>query len=280
MILNANGLILDLSSPKIMAILNLTPDSFFDGNQYNSTENSIIQINKLVEEGADIIDVGGMSSKPGSEIVYIEEEWNRIHSAIKYIHQIHPKICISIDTLHSEIARRALQEGAHMINDISGGKFDPQMHSIVGKTNAIYVMMHMQSVPLDMQEYTAYPKGIILSIMNFFKNQISSAQLAGISDVIIDPGFGFSKTIAQSFHVLNHLNTFRIFEKAILVGMSRKSMIYRTLDVSAIDSLNGTTALNMKALIEGANILRVHDVKEAKETILLFNQMSYINTEM
>ena len=274
MILNCNGLLLDLSSPKIMAILNVTPDSFYDGNNYANEEALKAQIDTLISEGAHIIDIGGMSSRPGAQIVPPEEEWRRIQFSIKYILDNYPTMIISIDTIHSEIAARALDYGVHMINDISGGNYDNDMYATVGHSNAAYIAMHMQGTPQDMQSHTEYEDGLMLHLMEYFKNIITKTEKSGIKDVVLDPGFGFSKTLEQNYELMNHFGNLRIFEKAIMVGISRKSMIYKTLGSSPKEALNGTTALHMKALLSGANLLRVHDVKEAIETLKLFELLS------
>lgn len=270
MIINCNDKLLDLDSPKIMAILNVTPDSFFDGRQYEKLDDVSRQIDLCIAEGTDIIDVGGMSSRPGATITTVDEEWRRVEPALKYILRECPECIISIDTVHSQIAKRALDMGAHIINDISAGQHDEKMLETVGDSNAAYVMMHMRGTPKTMQSLTDYQSSVPLEILNYFKKRISEAELAGISDIILDPGFGFSKTVEQNYEVLRKLGTMRIFEKPILAGISRKSMIYKVTGGGPKDALNGTSALHMVALKQGAKILRVHDVKEAKEIVTLY----------
>lgn len=273
MILNCNGIPLNLSKPQVMGILNVTPDSFYDGNKFQSTSEINDQIDVIFDEGAKIIDIGGMSSRPGAAIITPEMEWERINTAIEYVKSNYPDKLISIDTLHSKTAKTALDAGVHIINDISGGHFDENMLRVVAHSNAAYVIMHMRNSPAEMQKMTNYENGIMVELLSYFNRQIDVAEKAGIVDVIIDPGFGFAKSIDQNYYILNQMSSFKILEKALLVGISRKSSVYKTLGSSPKEALNGTTALHMKALLGGAKILRVHDVKEAKEVIVLFQKI-------
>lgn len=279
MILNCNALVLDLSKPVIMGILNVTPDSFFDGQDSHSEQEINARISKIFDDGAEIIDIGGMSSRPGAKIIDHREEWNRIEYALNYCLNNYPNKLVSVDTLHAQTAEKAINQGVHIINDISGGTFDKDMFRVVGQSKAAYVMMHMRSNPENMQYLTDYPKGIIVELLQFFENRIYSARKYGIKDIIIDPGFGFSKTINQNFFMLNRVGNLRILECPILVGISRKSTIYKTLGLSPKEALNGTTALHMKALLQGAHILRVHDVKEAKEVVDLHQKLVQNDSE-
>jgi len=273
MILNCAGRLLSTNSSLIMGILNVTPDSFYDGGVNNSLHTLHNHVSKMVNEGADIIDVGGMSSRPGAKIVSSTDEWSRIHKTMKFLKLEFPEVTVSVDTIHAETAVKALDLGAHIVNDISGGRYDDKMYQAISSYQPAYVMMHMRGTPSNMQNDVTYGN-LTLELITYFKNQISIAQKAGLTDIIIDPGFGFSKTIDQNFHLLNDLSVLRIVSKNILVGVSRKSLIYKTLGLSPKEALNGTSVLHLKALQEGAKILRVHDVKEAKETINLFEKLS------
>ena len=270
MVLNIKGDLLDLSCPKIMGILNVTPDSFYDGGIYSSEKEILLQVEKMISNGADIIDIGGYSSKPGAKTINIKEEEERVIPIIKLISKTFKNIILSVDTFRSEIAEKSLNAGASIINDISGGDLDNKIYHIAHKYKAPYIMMHMKGVPSNMQHDPSYKK-INHEIIKDLSNKIDSAQKKGVSDIIIDPGFGFGKTIEHNFKILNNLKLFKVLKKPILVGISRKSMIYKILKTDPFNALNGTTSLNTIALINGANILRVHDVKEAKEVIKLFN---------
>ncbi|WP_298501681.1 dihydropteroate synthase [uncultured Maribacter sp.] len=272
MTINCNENLIDLNTPKVMGILNVTPDSFFDGGAYNGIKNSISQVKKMLDEGATFIDVGAYSSRPGAKEVTQEEELQRILPVIKAITKEFPDCIISIDTFRSSIAKACVQEGAAMVNDISGGQLDTNMFATVAQLKVPYILMHMRGTPQNMQQNTVYDD-VTLDIIYYFSEQIYNARLAGINDIIIDPGFGFSKTVAQNFELLNQLELLQNIEVPILTGLSRKSMIYKTLETDAKKALNGTTALNMVCLEKGANILRVHDVKEAMECVQLYNAL-------
>ena len=270
MILNIKGDILDLSSPKIMGILNVTPDSFYDGGVFSNEKKILHQVEKMILDGADIIDVGGYSSKPGAETIPLKEEEKRVIPIIKLINKTFDKTVISVDTFRSEIAEKSLSEGASIINDISGGDLDKNIYQIANKYRAPYIMMHMKGIPSNMQHNPKY-ENINYEIIKNLSLKIDSAEKKGVSDIVIDPGFGFGKTIQHNYQILNNIKLYTVLKKPILVGVSRKSMIYKLLESNPSEALNGTTSLNTIALINGANILRVHDVKEAKEVIKLYS---------
>ena len=270
MILNIKGDVFDLSSPKIMGVLNVTPDSFYDGGVFSNEKKILVQVEKMILDGADIIDVGGYSSKPGAKTISLEEEEKRVIPIIKLINKTFNKVVISVDTFRSEIAEKSLDEGASIINDISGGDIDKNIYQIAYKYKAPYIMMHMKGIPSNMQNNPKY-ENINHDIIKDFTSKIDSAEKKGVCDIIIDPGFGFGKTIQHNYQILNNLKLYTVLKKPILVGISRKSMIYKLLKTDPSKALNGTTSLNTIALINGANILRVHDVKEAKEVIKLYS---------
>ena len=268
MVLNIKGSVLDLSIPKIMGVLNVTPDSFYDGGIYSSEKKILKQVEKMVLDGADIIDVGGYSSKPGATSITIEEEEKRVIPIIKLIYKTFKESIISVDTFRSEISEKSINAGASIINDISGGDLDNNIYKIAGKYKTPYIIMHMRGNPSNMQNNPVY-KNINYEIIKDLSKKIDLAQNNGVCDIIIDPGFGFGKTIEHNYQILDNLKLYKILDKPILVGISRKSMIYKLLKTEPSKALNGTTVLNTIALINGANILRVHDVKEAKEVIKL-----------
>ena len=270
MILNINGGVFDLSSPKIMGVLNVSPDSFYDGGVFSNEKKILAQVEKMILDGADIIDIGGFSSKPGAKTISLKEEEKRVIPIIKLINKTFNKIIISVDTFRSEIAEKSLNEGASIINDISGGDLDKNIYQISYKYKAPYIMMHMNGIPSNMQNNPKY-ENINHDIIKDFTSKIDSAEKKGVCDIIIDPGFGFGKTIQHNYQILNNLKLYTVLKKPILVGISRKSMIYKLLKTDPSKALNGTTSLNTIALINGANILRVHDVKEAKEVIKLYS---------
>ena len=273
MTINIKGTLLDLTKPKIMGILNITPDSFFDGGEYNSEYKILNQVEKMLTEGADIIDVGGHSSRPGAKKISIEKETERVIPIIKLIAGKFKNIIISIDTFRSEIARKAIEAGASIINDISGGDLDKKMYEVAGELKVPYIIMHMKGVPSNMQNETKYDN-IIFDIIKNLSYKIDLAKKAGVLDIIIDPGFGFGKSLKDNFKILKNLSSFKQLNQPIMVGLSRKSMIYKILESSAKNVLNGTTCLNSISLNNGANIIRVHDVKEAKETVKLIEFMN------
>jgi dihydropteroate synthase len=257
--INCKGKILNLSEPVIMGIINATPDSFYEGHLKYGKGDIVKMAGKMISEGAAILDVGGQSTRPGSQPITIEEELNRVIPVIE-----------SVDTYNSQVAIAAVEAGASIINDISGGNLDKAMIPAVAVLKVPYVCMHMRGTPATMQKEPKYAD-IVKEILDYFINKIEECNKAGIKDVIIDPGFGFGKTIEHNFHILKKLSALSITNRAILVGLSRKSMIYKTLGIPVTDALNGTTVLNTMALLNGASILRVHDVKEAKESITLYD---------
>jgi len=273
MTINCKGHLIDLSSPKVMGILNITPDSFYDGGKHNSEKAIIKHVEQMLLEGATFIDIGAYSSKPGADFVSEDEELARILPIITRVLKEFPEALLSIDTFRSRVAKECIQMGAALINDISAGKLDDTMLNTVADLHVPYIMMHMRGTPQTMQKQTVY-NNLVKDILFYFSERIAAARQIGIVDMIIDPGFGFAKTLEQNFELLNQLELFNMLELPLLVGVSRKSMIYKTLQNSASEALNGTTALNTIALQKGANILRVHDVKEAIETVRLVQSLN------
>jgi dihydropteroate synthase len=271
--INTGGKLLDLVIPKVMGILNITPDSFYKGSRYNTDKEILSAAIQMSEDGADILDIGGYSSRPGAKDISAEEEGDRVLKAVKLVSRKLPDAVISVDTFRADIAREAVVEcGAHLINDISGGDGDNKMFSIVEKLNVPYILMHMKGDPRTMQNKPVYDD-IVADILKWFGERIYKLKSAGVKDIIIDPGFGFGKTIEHSFELLRRLGDFSITGLPVIVGISRKSMIWKTLNISAEDALPGTTALNAIALFNGADILRVHDVKEAVQTVRLISKL-------
>jgi dihydropteroate synthase len=276
--INAGGKLLDLEIPKVMGIINITPDSFYKGSRYITDEEILGTATRMLEDGADILDVGGYSSRPGATDISGDEESNRVLKAVKLINRKFPEAIISVDTFRADIAREAVVEcGAKMINDISGGDSDKRMFPVVEKLNVPYILMHMKGDPRTMQNKPVY-EDIVADILKWFGERIFKLKSAGLKDIIIDPGFGFGKTINHNFELLQRLGDFSIAGLPLLVGISRKSMIWKTLDISVDEALNGTTALNAIAIFNDADILRVHDVKEAVQTIRLITKVKNIET--
>ena len=271
--MNCKGKLIDLSTPKVMGILNITPNSFYDGGKFVGQNQILNQVEKMIFEGATFIDIGAFSSKPNAEFVSEKEEIERILPVLEIILNKFPETIISIDTFRSEVAKVCIENGAAIINDISAGNLDEKMIETVAKYNVPYIMMHMRGNSQTMQSLTNY-KNIIKEILFYFSEKIAIARSLGINDLIIDPGFGFAKTLDQNFDILKKLELFEILELPILAGISRKSMIYKTLDTTAENALNGTSILNTIALTKGAKILRVHDVKEAVECVKLFEKIN------
>ncbi|MGB0255192.1 MAG: dihydropteroate synthase [Flavobacteriaceae bacterium] len=274
--INCNGTLIDLSSPKIMGILNITPNSFFDGGKFNSLDAALAQTEKMLSEGATFIDVGGASSKPGVDEISVDEELSRVLPVIEKIATVFPQAIVSIDTYRSEVAQIAIAAGAQIVNDISAGNMDNNMLKTVGALGVPYIAMHMQGTPQTMQNNPSYDD-VLTAVRSFFSAKIVEAHAAGINDIILDPGFGFGKTAQHNFALLNHLDSLHIKGLPMLVGVSRKSMIYKTLNISADAALNGTTVLNTIALRQGVQLLRVHDVKEAHEAIRLVEALIHPN---
>ncbi len=275
MTINCGGFLLNLSTPRVMGILNITPDSFYDGGQYKTEKQWLEQTEKMISEGASIIDIGALSTRPGSKEIDEKEELSRILPAVKTIVRHFPKTIISVDTWRATVAKNVIGEGAHIINDISGGLFDAQMFAAIAELNVPYIMMHTNGKPDTMQQDPQY-KHLILDLIDFFSNQLAALRQLGVHDVILDPGFGFGKTLDHNYQLLANLSSFQLFELPILVGVSRKSMVQKLLNTSAKESLNATTILHTIALQNGANLLRVHDVKQAMEAITIVNKMNQI----
>jgi len=258
---NLNGKLFSFDKPLIMGIINMTPDSFFDGGKYNSCDKALVKIENMLDQGASIIDIGGCSTRPGSELISISEEWIRIEKIIKQSIKFFPKIIISVDTFRSDIAKRALIEGASIINDISGGNYDSNMYKVVSNFKAPYVLMHLRGIPNNMMEKTNY-ENLMVELLKYFSKKIKKLKKFGINDVILDPGFGFAKDYNQNYDMLKNLSLLKKFNLPILVGLSRKSFVKKKFGSSNVDLLKGTIKLNEIAINNGANILRVHDVKE------------------
>ncbi|WP_299113145.1 dihydropteroate synthase [uncultured Winogradskyella sp.] len=273
MTINCKGKLIDISTPKVMGILNVTPDSFYDGGLYKDKSAIVKQIETMRNEGATFIDIGGYSSRPGADFVSEEEELNRVLPVIELVLDQFPDTLISIDTFRSCVAQKSIEAGAALINDISAGYLDENMIAVVAQLGVPYIMMHMKGTPKTMQQQTDY-EDLVKDINLYFAERIAEAHAKNINDIIIDPGFGFAKTLEQNYELLNKLELLQFANKPILAGVSRKSMIYKALDTSSDYALNGTTALHMVALQKGAKILRVHDVKEAMECITLYNQLT------
>ena len=272
MTLNCNGTLVDLSTPKILGILNLTPDSFYDGGKHNKKNAALEQCEKMLEQGADFIDLGAYSSKPGATDVSESEEKKRLLPVLEALLKHFPNALFSIDTFRSSVAHEALELGAHMINDISAGLLDSEMLTTVGKYPVPYIAMHMQGTPKEMQKEPKY-EDVFAEVAHFFSERIQMCYAAEINDVILDPGFGFGKTVQHNYALLQRFQNFQQFKLPVLAGVSRKSMIYKILDSSPEAALNGTTVLHTIALMKKAQILRVHDVREAKECIQLLAQL-------
>ena len=271
--LNCKEKLLVLDSPIIMGILNTTPDSFFDGGSYKNDLDILMQVDKMLYDGASIIDIGGYSTRPNASFISEEEELNRVLPIIQTIHQHFPTAILSIDTFRSNVAEVAINAGVSIVNDISGGTEDERMFEVVAKYNCPFIIMHRQGNLQTMHQQTTY-KNMLVDIVDYFNQQIQNANHFGIKDVIIDVGFGFSKTIEQNYFLLQNLDVFKMLDKPMLVGVSRKSMLYKLLETTPENALNATTAANMIALQNGAHILRVHDVKEAMECVKIFNTMN------
>ncbi len=274
--INLNGNLISLSSPVVMGILNVTPDSFFDGGAYTSESTILKRAAQILNEGAKFIDIGAMSTRPGALEISLQEELDRLMPAVRAVKESFPETSISVDTYRSKVVKAVFNEiGGFVVNDISGGTFDPEMFETVGSLHLPYILMHSKGKSEEMQNGPVY-QDVLKEVMLFLANQVQKLKLMGVCDIIIDPGFGFGKTAEHNYDLLNHLNAFKIFELPILVGVSRKAMIWRTLDTSPEESLNGTTVLNTLALAGGCDILRVHDVKEAVEIIKLISKIKNI----
>ena len=277
--INCRGELLDLNTPKVMGILNITPDSFYDGGKYFSDKDLLLQVEKMATESCDIFDLGAYSSRPGADKVSAGEEMNRLSAALKMIRKEFPNIIISVDTFRSKIAKNVVNDfDVDIINDISAGELDSEMFNTIAEIKVPYIMMHMRGTPDNMQNNPHY-ENVVKDIMIFFSKKLDELKKVGVNDVIIDPGFGFGKTVDHNYQLLKYLDDFKIFELPLLIGVSRKSMICKVLDVNPSEALNGTSVLHTLALFGGANILRVHDVKEAKETIQLISKFKEANID-
>lgn len=273
--LNCNGKLLNLERPVVMGILNVTPDSFFAGSRTFSEKTVLERAEKLLSEGAAILDIGGYSSRPGALDIPAEEEKKRIVPAIKSLVQEFPDVVISVDTFRADVAEAAIGAGAGIINDISGGSLDGRMFATTATLQVPYILMHMRGTPQTMQTLTDY-KDLMPELLSYFAEKTNALRQLDVNDIIIDPGFGFAKTVDQNYEVLQNLEALQMLELPILAGMSRKSMTYKALGIAPEEALNGTTALNMLALTKGAKILRVHDVKEAVQTVKLYNKTTQL----
>ena len=271
--LNCKGRLLVMDKPLVMGIINVTPDSFFGGSRFNEMNEIMAGVEKMLHDGADIIDIGGQSTRPGSQLMPANEEIKRVVPAIKLISEKFPGTFISIDTFYSKVATAAVEAGAVIVNDISAGTMDEKMIGTVAELKVPYVLMHMKGTPQTMQQNAAY-ENVTREVLDFFIAKTNALKKAGVLDILIDPGFGFGKTIDHNFQLLKNLSVFKMLDRPILAGLSRKSTIYKTLNIPVSEALNGTTVLNTIALMNGASILRVHDVKEAKEAVTLFSAMT------
>lgn len=271
--LNVNGHLLDLSFPQVMGILNVTPDSFYAGSRMQTEEDITVRAQQIMDEGASIIDIGAYSSRPKAEHISSEEEINRLRPALEILNREHPDAVISVDTFRADVAEWAVKEhGVAIINDIAAGEMDPHMFKTVARLGVPYIMMHMQGTPQNMQAQPHYDN-LLKEIFLYFAQKVQQLRDLGVKDIVLDPGFGFGKTLEHNYELMAHLEEFSIFELPLLIGVSRKSMIYQLLGGTPQDALNGTAVLNTVALMKGANILRVHDVREAVEAVKIVNKI-------
>lgn len=275
-LINCQGNLIDLSLPKVMGIMNITPDSFYERSRFVGSKDVLDRIRQIIEEGGDIVDIGAYSSRPGATNIDENEEWNRLAPILELVRNEYPEITLSLDTFRAEIARKAVtQFNVNIINDISAGNLDANMFATIAELNVPYIIMHMKGHPATMQNNTHY-EHLMKEVFSFFAKKVELLNSMGVNDIIIDPGFGFSKNLDQNYELLAKLDEFKIFELPLLVGLSRKSMIYNYLNSKPEQALNGTTVLNTIALTNGANILRVHDVKEAFDTVMLHNKLNQV----
>lgn len=271
--INVNGSLLDLSQPRVMGILNVTPDSFYAGSRTQTEAEIVRRVKQIVSEGAAIIDIGAYSSRSNADNVSAREEMERLRMGLKILFEIQPDAVVSVDTFRADVARMCVEEyGVAIINDIAAGEMDADMFHTVAALNVPYIMMHMQGTPQSMQQHPHYDN-LLEEVLLYFARKVQQLRDLGVKDIILDPGFGFGKTIEHNYELLSYLEDFRIFELPLLVGVSRKSMIYRLLDITPQEALNGTTVLDTICLLKGADILRVHDVKEAVETVRIVQAM-------
>ena len=269
--INANGILLDLSTTQVMGILNLTTDSFYDGGKNNNKKKALQKVEQFIKEGASIVDIGAYSSRPGAKHISSTEEWTRLKEIVPIVNKEFSEIIISVDTFRADIAQKSIENGAHIINDISAGEMDKNMFDTIAKLNIPYIIMHMQGTPQNMQENPPRYKCIANEVLTYFKNKVKILKNKGVKDIIIDPGFGFGKTLENNYQLLNNLELLNNLNLPILIGVSRKSMIYKLLEKTPSEALNGTTTIHTVCLQKGASILRVHDVKEAIECTKIIN---------
>ena len=275
--LNVNGRLLDLSTPQVMGILNVPPDSFYAGSRSRTEAEIAARACQILDEGASIIDIGAYSSRPNAEHISPEEEMQRLRTGLEILNRNHPDAIISVDTFRAEVARQCVEEyGAAIINDISAGEMDEQMFPTVARLNVPYIMMHMQGTPQNMQKEPHY-ENLLKEVFMYFARKVRQLRDLGMKDIILDPGFGFGKTLEHNYELMAHLEEFGIFELPLLVGVSRKSMIYRLFGATPQEALNGTTVLDTVALMKGADILRVHDVREAVEAVRLIEKLKSVS---
>lgn len=276
MLVNCKGKLIDLSTPRVMGILNITPDSFYEGSRLESVDAALKKAEQMIDEGADFLDIGGMSTRPGSDVLNETEELKRVIPIIEIILKNFSEILISIDTWRSKVALEAVTAGAAIVNDISAGSLDSELFQTVANLDVPYILMHMQGTPQTMQQNPVY-KDVVLEVNQFLSTKIFELRKIGVSDIILDPGFGFGKTVDHNYSLLKNLNLIGFGEFPILAGLSRKSMIKNLIDADEKNALNGTTAVNMIALQNGANILRVHDVKEAKQCVEIWKKLTSVD---
>ena len=276
--INVNGRLMDLSEPQVMGILNVTPDSFYAGSRAETEQDIIRSLHQIMDEGASIVDIGGYSSRSGAQEVSAEEEMKRLRMGLELIRKHRPDAVVSVDTFRADVAKMCAEEfDVAIINDISAGQMDEQMFPTIARLGIPYIIMHMKGTPQDMQVNPQYDH-FLKEVFYYFSEKVQRLRDLGVKDIIIDPGFGFGKTLEHNYELMNHLEEFSLFELPLLVGVSRKSMIYKLLDITPQEALNGTTVLNTVALLKGANILRVHDVKEAVETVRIVGKMKSCQT--
>lgn len=266
---------IDFFQPQVMAIVNVTDDSFYEGSRTQSDDAIVERVREVVEQGATIVDVGGYSSRPGAKDISVEEEWQRVERGLQAVRSVSKDVAVSVDTFRAEVAERAIKEfGDVIINDISAGELSPRMIDVVADAGVPYVAMHMRGTPQTMQQNTSYSEGVVAEVCRYFEHRVEYLLGRGVKDIILDPGFGFAKSAEQNFELLAHLSQLCALGYPVLAGLSRKSMIYNTLGVTAAEALAGTVALNWEALRQGATILRVHDVREAADVVQLYKRIS------
>ena len=272
--INVGGELMDLSRPRVMGILNVTPDSFYAGSRMQSEQEIAARVEQILAEGGEMIDIGAYSSRPGADDVSTAEEMERLRRGLSIVRRMAPQAVVSVDTFRADVAQMCVEEyGVQIINDIAGGELDDRMFSTVARLQVPYILMHMQGTPRDMQQHPHYDN-LLVEVMQYFARKVQQLRDLGAKDIILDPGFGFGKTLEHNYELLSHLEEFRLFELPLLVGVSRKSMIYRLLGGTPADALNGTTALHAISLMKGADILRVHDVRQAVEVVNIYQQMT------